>query len=218
MCSTGYYWCAQWEIIMCSTGHYWCAQWDIMHSTEHCWWAPWEFILHSTGHYRGAQQEVMCSTGVLNRKLLCAQQDIIGELNRKLLCVQLDIIGVLNGKLGAQWETMCSTGHYWCAQWESIFGAPWEINGVHIVVVVNNIRQTSSDLHALQEYSHTWIWCVVSAWKVGLNWGLCRPLDTCNLMGLGVFCHTMKTCNGSWDWKLKLSTVKWSFLSYYEII
>ena len=46
---------------------------------------------------------------------------------------------MLNGKLGAQWETMCSTGHYWCAQWGSIFAAPWEISGVHIVVVVNNI-------------------------------------------------------------------------------
>ena len=27
----------------------------------------------------------------------------------------------------------------WCAQWESILGGPWEINGVHIVVGVNNI-------------------------------------------------------------------------------
>ena len=26
---------------------------------------------------------------------------------------------------------MCSTGNYWCAQ--------WEINGMHMVVVVNNI-------------------------------------------------------------------------------
>ena len=56
---------------------------------------------------------------------------------------------------------MCSTGHYWGAQWEvmcsmgnyyvlgrtllessmgiSMGSAPWEINGVHIVVVVNNI-------------------------------------------------------------------------------
>ena len=103
--------------------------------------------------------------------------------------------------------------------------------------------------HPLQEYSHTWFWCVVSAWKAGLNWGLCNPLDTCNgtwdwktetersevkffvrlwkhVTGLGsflsdyrnmqrdlglknwnwaqwseVFCHTMKTCNGTWDWK-----------------
>ena len=40
----------------------------------------------------------------------------------------------------AQWEIiMCLTGHYWCAQWGSIFAAPWEISGVHIVVVVNNI-------------------------------------------------------------------------------
>ena len=47
---------------------------------------------------------------------------------------------MLNRKLCAQWEIiMCSTGHYWGAQQESIFGAPWEINGVYIVVVVNNI-------------------------------------------------------------------------------
>ena len=25
---------------------------------------------------------------------------------------------------------MCSTGHYWCAQQESIMGGPWESNGV----------------------------------------------------------------------------------------
>ena len=48
-------------------------------------------------------------------------------LNGKL-CAQLGIIGVLNRNLGAQWEFICSTG-----------SAPWEINGVHIVVVVNNI-------------------------------------------------------------------------------
>ena len=61
-------------------------------------------------------------------------------LKWKLLCAQLDIIGVLNRRLGAQWEfIMCSTGHYQCAQQESIFGVPWEINGVHVVVVVNNI-------------------------------------------------------------------------------
>ena len=50
---------------------------------------------------------------------------------------------MLNGKLGAQLEIiMCSTGHYWGAQWEvrcSTGSAQWEINGVHIVVVVNNI-------------------------------------------------------------------------------
>ena len=48
----------------------------------------------------------------------CAQLDIIDVLNRKLLCAQLDIIGVLNRKLGGQREVMCSTGHYWSAQWE----------------------------------------------------------------------------------------------------
>ena len=35
-------------------------------------------------------------------------------------------------------------GHYLCAQWESILGAPWEINGVHIVVGVNNIPNIRS--------------------------------------------------------------------------
>ena len=29
---------------------------------------------------------------------------------------------------------------YWCAQWESMLGGPWEINGVHIAVGVNNIK------------------------------------------------------------------------------
>ena len=29
--------------------------------------------------------------------------------------------------------------------------------------------QTSSDLHALQKYFPTWIWCVISAWKVGMS-------------------------------------------------
>ena len=55
----------------------------------------------------GAQWEVRCSMGSY-------------VLNRMLLCTQLDIIEVLNGKLGAQQEEiiMCSTGHYWCAQWE----------------------------------------------------------------------------------------------------
>ena len=81
------------------------------------------------GHYWCSQQE----------SILGAPWEINGVLNGKLLYAQLDIIGVLNGKLGAQWEMMCSTGHYWCAQQESIFGAPWEINGMHIVVVVNNI-------------------------------------------------------------------------------
>ena len=60
----------------------------------------------STGNYWSAQQEFRCSRGSY-------------VLNRKLLCAQLDIIWVLNGKLGAQWEIiMCSTGHYWSAQWE----------------------------------------------------------------------------------------------------
>ena len=50
---------------------------------------------------------------------------------------------MLNGKLYAQWEViMCLAGHYWSPQQEfkcSMGSAPWEINGVHIVVVVNNI-------------------------------------------------------------------------------
>ena len=55
--------------------------------------------------------------------------------------------------------------------------------------------------HPIQHNSHTWIWCVVSAWKAGLNWGLCNALDT---------------CNGTWDWttkteqsKVKLFIVLW---------
>ena len=34
---------------------------------------------------------------------------------------------------------MCSTGHYWYAQCKSILSVPWKVNGVHMVVVVNNI-------------------------------------------------------------------------------
>ena len=29
---------------------------------------------------------------------------------------------------------------YWGVQWESILGVPWEINGVHIGIGVNNIK------------------------------------------------------------------------------
>ena len=76
-------------------------------------------------------------------------------LNGKL-CAQLDIIGVLDGKLCAQQEIiMCSTRNYWSPQWEfkcSMGSAPWEINGVHIVVVVNNYPMSN---HPLQEYSHS---------------------------------------------------------------
>ena len=32
---------------------------------------------------------------------------------------------------------------YWCALQKSILGDPWEINGVHIVVGVNNILNVS---------------------------------------------------------------------------
>ena len=78
-----------------------------------------------------AQWEVMCSTGNYN------------VLHRNL-GAQWEVIMYSTGHYwGAQWEIiMCSTGHYWSPQWEfkcSTGSAPWEINGVHIVVVVNNI-------------------------------------------------------------------------------
>ena len=53
---------------------------------------------------------------------------IYNLLNWTLLGCSMGI-QVLNGNLGAQWELfICSRG-----------SAPWEMNGVHIVVVVNNI-------------------------------------------------------------------------------
>ena len=50
--------------------------------------------------------------------------------------------------------------------------------------------QTSSDLHALQKYSPTWIWCVISVWKVRMNWGVCQPLDTTGPGGASWFITT----------------------------
>ena len=78
----------------------------------------WAQLVCSMGKYFECYWGYYC---VLNGTLLCAQLEIIGVLNGKLngkLCAQLDIIGVLNGNLGAQWEVMCSTGHYWGAHWE----------------------------------------------------------------------------------------------------
>ena len=50
---------------------------------------------------------------------------------------------MLNRNLGAQWEVMWSMGNYYVLNWTllgcSTGSAPWEINGVHIVVVVDNI-------------------------------------------------------------------------------
>ena len=52
----------------------------------------------------------------------------------------IDVLILMRNYWCAQQEIiMCSTGHYWYAQQESILGAPWDINGVHIVVGVNNI-------------------------------------------------------------------------------
>ena len=60
-------------------------------------------------------------------------------------------------------------------------------NGVYMVVVVNNIPNVKpAVIYMPFKSTHTWIWCVISAWKVGLNWGLCKLLDI---------------CNGTWDWK-----------------
>ena len=182
----------------------------------------------STGHYRGAQWEFRCTMGsyVLNWTLLECLMWIYNLLNWTLLGCSMGI-QVLNGNLGAQWEFMWSTGHYWSPQWEfrcSMGSAPWEINGVHIVVVVNNIYSMSN--HPLQEYSHTRIWCVVSAWKAWLNWELCNPLDTRNRTWdwkteaerseVKFFVILWKHVMGLGIEKLKLSAAKWSVLSYYE--
>ena len=104
MCSTGVlngkvFWmllgillCAQQDIIGGLNGDVLCTQWKSILD------APWDII------------------GVLNWKLLeCSMGSYV--LNGKLLCAQLDILGVLNGKLGAQWEVMCSMGNYYVLNW-----------------------------------------------------------------------------------------------------
>ena len=77
----------------------------------------------SIGHYRCAQWEmIMSSTG----HYWGAQQEVMCSTGHswsaQFMC-----------------STMCPTGHYWHAQCKSILGAPLEIHGVHIVVVVTNI-------------------------------------------------------------------------------
>ena len=52
----------------------------------------------------------------------------MGNHWQMILCKMWLIIDVLN-----------LAGNYWCAQWESILGVPWEINGVCIVVGMNNM-------------------------------------------------------------------------------
>ena len=132
--------CAQW---VCSMGIYyglnWSAQWEnIMCSTGNYWCAQWE-----------TQWEVMCSTG-------------------HYWCAQLDVIGVLNGKLGAQWEVMCSMGNYNVLNWIllecSMGSAPWEINGVHIVVLVNNIPNVKPFPSRVLSHMNLMCGCCMEGW------------------------------------------------------
>ena len=124
---------------------------------------------------------------------------IIGVLNRKL-CGHLDIIGVINGK---------------------VF---WVLHGKLMMCILGGSEQhtqcqTSSDLHAFEKYSPTWIWCVISAGKA--EWGVCKPLDICNgpwdwkteteRSEVRYFCQTMNTCNGPWDWKTETERSKVRF-------
>ena len=67
---------------------------------------------------------------------------------------------MLNGNLDAQWEVMCPTGiimcsteHYWGAQWE-FSCSQLEINGVHIVVVVNNILNVKPSPSRVLSHMH----------------------------------------------------------------
>ena len=118
VCSVGIYYvlncCAQWESILNATGNIIVCSMERYSgcSLVNEWCAQQEIITYSSGNYWSAEWEFRCSTGsyVLNRKLLCTQQDIIQ---------------VLNGNSGAQWEVMCSmgiimwsTGHYWGVQLE----------------------------------------------------------------------------------------------------
>ena len=76
-------------------------------------------LVWSTGIYDLLNWTLLgCSTGVLNRNILFAQLDIIGVLN---WCAQQEFIMCSTGHYwGAQWEVMCSTGQYWCTQLEII--------------------------------------------------------------------------------------------------
>ena len=129
---------------------------------------------------------------------------------------------------GNFWENHISTGiidglilmgNSWCAQ--------WKIMGVYIVMSVNNILNIRPAVVCIPFKCTFPIWCVISTWKVGMNWGLCKLLDTCN--STWGFCGPMEThVMGLGIEKLvilwkhimglgieKLSAAKWSFLSYY---
>ena len=103
VCSTGNYWCAQWEVrcwtlLECSMGIYNLLRWTLLGCSmgiqvlNRNLGAQWELIcstgiiICSTGHYLGAQWEVMCSMGnynVRNWTLLgCSTESYV--LNRKL--------------------------------------------------------------------------------------------------------------------------------------
>ena len=84
-------------------------------------------------------------------------QKVAGSIPASVTFPNQPQVRFINGKLCPQWEIiMYSTGHYWGAQREfscligiyvlnwtllesSMGSAPWEINGVYIVVIVNNI-------------------------------------------------------------------------------
>ena len=87
--------------------------------------------------------------------------------------------------------------------------------GVYIVMVVNNIHNVRpavicmSFKSTLPNEFDVWFLYGRLEWDLGLkNWNWVQWSE--------VFCCTMKTCNGAWDWKLKLSPAKWGFLGPME--
>ena len=87
------------------------------------------------------------------------------------------------------------------ACWFSTFGA---------LTVQYTQCQSSSDLYALQKYSTKWIWCVISAWKVGMNWGVYKHIIG-PVFPAALEKHVMELGIE----KLKLGTAKWGFLQCY---
>ena len=101
------------------------------------------------------------------------------------------------------WENIRhSKGNSWCAQ--------WNIMGAYIIMHVNNIPTIRPAVICMPFNSNFPIWCVISAWKIGMNWGVCTLLDTCNRTCF--FCSPMEThVMVLGIEKLKLSAVKWGF-------
>ena len=82
---------------------------------------------HECGHLMGMFR---CTHFIGNKR--CAQ------LTQKMFPWEVCMMVVVpNGK--SQEKIILQNVAYWCAQQQSILGVPWEINGVYIVVGINNM-------------------------------------------------------------------------------